>query len=133
MNGRTMDERVGDLEKLAQTLAPLPDQMTELGGRVAGVEARLGTVETRLGTVESQIVQLRADMGDEFSAIRGELKGGLQAVRTELREDIASLGRETAAGFLRAGVEMRALFEEHLGRRAVIAEGNPMPDVPPKQ
>ncbi len=50
--------------------------------------------------------------------------------KSELREDIAALGRETAAGFLRAGVEMRALFEEHLGRRAVIAEGNPTPDEP---
>ena len=126
MSGRTMDEGVSDLEKLAQTLAPLPGHLAELGDRVAGVE-------TRLGTVESQIVQLRTEMTDEFSAIRGELKGGLHAVRTELRQDIASLGRETAAGFLRAGVEMRALFEEHLGRRAVIAEGNPPPDLPPKQ
>lgn len=138
MTEKTMDERVGDLEKVAQTLRSLPGQVAQLDDRVADVEsrlgnvdARLGNVELRLGNVESQIVQLRTDMGDGFSAIRGELKDGLEGVKIELREDIASLGRETAAGFLRAGVEMRALFEEHLGRRAVIAEGNPTPDEPP--
>ena len=79
--------------------------MAQLGDRVAHVESRLGTVE-------SQIVQLRADMPDEFSALRGELKDGLQVVKTELREDIASLGRETAAGFLHFGTEMRGLHSK---------------------
>jgi chromosome segregation ATPase len=138
MSEKTMDERVGDLEKVAQTLAPLPGQMAQLSDRVAGVESRLGdvesrlgTVESRLGTVESQIVLLRSDMNDGFSAIRGELKDGLVGVRTELREAIAALGRDTAAHFVQAGIEMRTLFEAHLGRRNVIAEGNPTPDAPP--
>lgn len=120
MSEQTMDERVGNLEKLAQTLAPLPAQVAQLDHRVADVESRLGNVE-------SQIVQLRTEMGDEFSAVRKEMS----EMNLGLQEDIASLGRDTAAGFLRAGVEMRALFEEHLGRRAVIAEGNPTPDEPP--
>ena len=98
MSAKTMDERVGDLEKLAHTLAPLPGQMAQLGDRVADVESRLGTVESRLGTVESQIVQLRTEMADGFSA-----------TKEELREDIAALGRETAAGFLHFGTEMRGL------------------------
>lgn len=121
MNEKTIVERVETLENQMELLKELPAKVDQLGKEV-------GSLTLRVAGVESQIVQLRADMTDEFSAIRGELKGGLQAVRTELREDIASLGRETAAGFLRAGVEMRALFEEHLGRRAVIAEGNPTPD-----
>ncbi|MBK5298911.1 MAG: hypothetical protein JJE40_17290 [Vicinamibacteria bacterium] len=126
MNEKTIVERVKTLENEMELLKELPAKVDQLGKQV-------GSLTLRVAGVESQIVQLRADMTDEFSAIRGELKGGLQAVRTELREDIASLGRETAAGFLRAGVQMRALFEEHLGRRAVIAEGNPTPDAPPRQ
>jgi hypothetical protein len=72
-------------------------------------------------------VQLRTDMNDGFSAIRGEMAD----MKTELREDITSLGRETAAGFILVGEEMRVLFEERFGRLKVIAEGNPSPDAPP--
>ena len=101
MSARTMDERVSHLEKLAKSLAPLPGQMAELGDRVAGVE-------TRLGTVESQIVQLRTETVGGFFAIRSEMAD----MKAELRDDIASLGQETAAGFVRIGEEMRFLFEE---------------------
>jgi phosphoglycerate-specific signal transduction histidine kinase len=83
MNGKTLDERVTDLEKLAQTLAPLPEEVRGLKVRVAAVE--------------SQIVHLRTDMNVEFSAIRGEMA----AMKDELREDIVALGRETAAHVLR--------------------------------
>ena len=103
MSGKTMDERVGDLEKLAHTLAPLPGQMAQSRHtRVADVESRLGTVESRLGTVESQIVR--------NSAPRWPMD--LSAMKEELREDIAALGRETAAGFLHVGTEMRGLHSK---------------------
>ena len=108
MSGRTMEQRVGDLEKLAQTLAPMPGQMAQLGDRVADVESRLGSVESRLGLVQSQIVQLRTDMSDGFSA-----------TKEELREDVAALGREMAAQFVRAGNQTRMLHEdlvERIGR-----------------
>ena len=111
--GETLEKRVEELEKTVNSLQSLPAAVKDL--------------TLRTGRVELQIVQLRTDMNDGFSAIRGEMG----ETKSELREDIAALGRETAAGFLRAGVEMRALFEEHLGRRAVIAEGNPTPDEPP--
>ena len=197
MPEETMDERVTNLEKLAETLAPLPQEMKALTGRVVEVEGRLGTVE-------SQIVQLRTDTNDGFSAIRGEmsdmegrlrgdmstvktelrgdmgtmktqlrddmatmktelrgematmktelrgematmktelrgematmkseLRGDMTTMKTELREDIAELGRETADRFLRLGNDMRTLFEEHVGRRKVIAEGNPARDPTP--
>jgi hypothetical protein len=120
MSGRTMDQRVGDLEKLAHTLALLPREVAQLGNRVAGVESHLDSVE-------SQIVQLRTEMFGGFSAIRGQMAD----MKTELREDISSLGREAAAGFIRVGEEMRVLFEERFGRLEVIAEGNPSPDAPP--
>ncbi len=69
MSGKTMDERVTDLEKLAESLAPLPVRMEAVEGRLGDVDMRLGAVETRLGTVESQIVQLRTEMRVEFSAV----------------------------------------------------------------
>ena len=97
MNGKTMDERVTDLEKLAESLAPLPARMKAVEGRLddvdrrlGGVETRLGGVETRLKTVESQIVQLRT---------------------------------ETRVGFSTARREMRVLHEEVIRRIALIGEG----------
>jgi predicted nuclease with TOPRIM domain len=119
MTGKTMDERVEDLEKLAQTLAPLPAEVRQVSQRMASVESRLGGVEARVGTVVSQIVQLRTEVSDGFSAIR-----------SELQEDIAGLSRDTAQGLLRVEVKMRTLFEEYVGRRAVIAEGHPAVDEP---
>jgi phosphoglycerate-specific signal transduction histidine kinase len=120
-----MDERVENLEKLAQTLAPLPAEVRQLSQRMV-------SVESRLGGVESQIVQLRTDMTDGFSAIRREVKDGLEQVRTEFREDIAGLGRDMAQGFLRVEDKTRTLFEEYVGRRTVIAEGHPAVDEPPR-
>ena len=95
MSERVIKERMETLEKDVESLQSLPAEVKVLTLRVAGVE--------------SQIVQLRTEMADEFSAIRGQLKDGLEGVRTELREDIAALGRETAAGFLYWGGEMRSV------------------------
>jgi len=88
------------------------DQVAQLGERVAGVESRLGVVESRLGVVESQIVQLRTDLSDGFSA-----------TKEELREDIAAIGREMTAQFVRAGNETRVLHEDLVGRISRLSEG----------
>ena len=90
MNGKAMDERVTDLEKLAESLAPLPARMGAVEGRLGVVETRLGIVETRLGTVESQIVQLRTEMRVEFSAVRRD-GGRLSAVRTSCERTLPRL------------------------------------------
>ena len=37
MNGKTMDERVTDLEKLAESLAPLPARMEAVEGRLVAL------------------------------------------------------------------------------------------------
>ena len=94
----------------------------------------LEQLPARIDALELQIVQLRTEMRAEFSAVRGEMAdmgSGLRGEIAQVREDIAALGRETAARFLAFGDEMRMLFEESLGRRKVIAEGNPPPDAPP--
>jgi septation ring formation regulator EzrA len=129
-----MDDRVTNLEKIAETLAPIPGQLAALTARFGDVEGGLDSVAGRLTVVESQIVQLRTELRDEFSAVRGEMSEMGSSLRGEIaqvREDIATLGRETAERFLQFGSEMRTLFEESLGRRKVIAEGHPPPDAPP--
>ena len=137
MSGMTMEKRVADLEKLAESMAPLPSQVGKLTervsavegrlesvegrlgsveGRLGSVEGRLGSAEERLGSVESQIVHLRADMTAGFSAVRGEMA----ALKHELREDIAAQGRDTAAGFLQVGSELRGL---HLKLDRLLLKG----------
>ena len=112
MNGKTMDERVTNLEKLAESLAPLPMRME-------AVEGRLGVVETRLGTVESQIVQLRTEMRVEFSAVRREMTD----LGSELRGDIAAHVVDLTGHILETQREMRVLHEEVIRRIALIGEG----------
>jgi hypothetical protein len=115
-----MDERVPNLEKLAESLAPVPAEMGRLAERTTAGEGRLDSLE-------SQIVQLRADMKAEFSAVRGamtgmkgELRGEMAAMKTELREDIAAQGREMAAGFLKVDGELRGL---HLKLDRLLLKG----------
>jgi archaellum component FlaC len=151
---KTMDQRIGNLEAAVKPLTLLPKRVdrldTRLGAvegrlvavedRLTGVEGRLIGVEGRLTDVESQIVQLRTEMKDEFSAVRREM----HQQGDELREDIASQGRETAGQILRLechitdvneatrqemraldaarGREMRVLHEEIIDRLKRIGE-----------
>ena len=105
---RSLEQRVSALEKQMRDLQDLPERFKNLETRFDGVETRfvrvetrLGGVETRLGVVESQIVQLRTDIGDEFSAIRWEMK----------------------TGFAELGAQMRLLHEDALSRIARMTEG----------
>ena len=54
----------------------------------------------RMDRLESQIVQLRTEMRDEFSAVRQEIRDGDEETRRY----------------------MRVLFEEYVGRMKVIGE-----------
>lgn len=119
MGEKSIEERVETLEKDMDSLRALPAKVDHLGKEVENLALRVSGVE-------SQISQLRTDMTGEFSAIRGEMNG----MKDELREDIAALGRDTAAQILESRNHTKMLFQEHIGRRAVIGEGNPMPDLP---
>ena len=104
MSGKTMDERVTTLEKLADTLAPLP-------GEVAGLTVRMAAVE-------SQQLQLRAEMHAEFLAVRQEMA----SMEAELREDIAAQGREMAASVLDVRSELREVRSELREVRSELRE-----------
>lgn len=99
-----LEVRVRSLEETQRSLRELPGRMTGLEqrfaiveDRVEGVERRLEVVERRLDVVESQIVELRTEMRNEFSAIRDAL--------------------------VETNRHMRVLHEEVLARLAAITHG----------
>jgi methyl-accepting chemotaxis protein len=79
------------------------------------LEQRVTAIEqlpARMDRLESQIVQLRAEMRDEFSAIRRELTERIEDARAESRSLFEDARREN-----------RVLFEEALARITNIQEG----------
>ena len=130
MPDELLSDRVERLEKTVEGLHTLPAEVAALGERV--------------GAVEMQILQFRAEVHVEFSAVRSEM----QVIKTELRQEIAGLRGEMYEGFATARDDMlvglanvtrelgrqiqetaeegkrhsRMLFEEALGRIATLGE-----------
>jgi recombinational DNA repair ATPase RecF len=94
----------------------------------------LRDLPTRMAGVESQILQLRVETRDGFSAIRSELlaeiRAGFSAIRSELQAEIRagnSAIRSELLAEIRAGNEesrtfMRALYEDVIARIATMGE-----------
>jgi hypothetical protein len=83
--------------------------------RIEALELRVTSLDGkggRLDTLESQIVQLRTEMQDEFSAIRTEMRDGVAELRAEIRG-----GDEETRRF------MRVLHEDLVSRIATIQKG----------
>jgi hypothetical protein len=99
-----MMERVEELEKAVESLAELPQRMTTLDGR-------MGHLEGRVGSLELQIVQLRTEMKDGFSALRGEFL-----------EVFDAGSRATEMLFKETWALMRTLHEDVISRLARIGE-----------
>src|SRR6187402_2877193 len=92
---RSLEQRVTMLEEQMQEIRGLP-------ARVAGVEL--------------QIVQLREEMRESFSATRSELRGEMHGIRDELRAEMRGV-RDDLRVEIRAGDQetrdfMRMLYEE---------------------
>ena len=110
-----MIERVEKLEKALESLAEeLPQQMSVLTGRV-------GQLEYRVAHVELQIVQLREDLRDEFSAVRKEAA----ATRSDLLELFDAGSRATEALFKETWAQMRTLHEDVISRITRLGEAPP--------
>ena len=96
----------------------MPRQSVE--NRLERFEQRVTAIEelpARMDRLESQIVQLRAEMRDGFSAIRQEIQTGDEGVQRSLREEIRAGDEETRRVLreeIRAGDEetRRILREE---------------------
>jgi DNA anti-recombination protein RmuC len=105
--------------------------------RVDRLERRMTDLETlpdRVTAVESQIVQLRAEMRGEFSAVREEIGAGDEETRRVLGqriddttrvlgERIDETTRVLGERIDENGRHMRVLHEEVIGRLAIIQEG----------
>ena len=124
MPRETIENRVDELERRVRNMETLPDRMT---------------------AVESQIVQLRAEMRGEFSAVREEIRAGDEETRRALGERIDETTRvlseriEETTRVLGERIEettrvlgeridengrhMRVLHEDVIGRLAIIQEG----------
>ena len=95
-----------------QTLAA---RVESIEGRVTGLEK----LPARMDRLELQIVQLRREMHDEFSAIRSEMHDGDEQVVRTLREEIRT-GDEETRRVLRE--EMRAVADEIMGQARMLYE-----------
>ena len=118
MNAPSLEERMDNLERIVEPLRELPDRVTK---------------------VEAQIVQLRTEMRDEFSAIRRDMvtKEDLAkavaplATKDELAKAVAPLATKEelakAVAPLATKDEMRMLHEDLVERLKVIGEAQARP------
>jgi len=100
-------------------MAPQP-----LETRVQSLEQRVTRLEElpiRMDRLESQIVQLRTEMHDEFSAVRRDM--GELATRREMREEFAAIRHEIRTGDEETRHFMRMLFEDYIQRMKTPDEG----------
>jgi hypothetical protein len=95
MPEQTVIARVEKLEKKMELLEGLPDRVTAM---------------------ELQIVQLRGEVREQFSAVRQEFRDELRTVEHSLRAEIQAGDEETRR-------YMRVLHEEVLSRIATIHDG----------
>ena len=111
--------RVEMLEKTIELLQSLPEEVRELRGHVGGVE--------------SQILQLRTEMRDEFSATRREM-----ATKAELQDAVAGAVRELSAAIAETRADFakkfddadrhaKVLFENAIARLKTLREVDPSP------
>jgi uncharacterized coiled-coil DUF342 family protein len=107
---------------------PLETRVESLEQRVTRLDALPG----RMDRLESQIVQLRTEMHDEFSAVREEIRTGGEeihgamgelATRREMREEFAAVRQEIRTGDEETRHYMRMLFEDYIARMKTIDEG----------
>lgn len=96
-----------------------------LESRVETLERRVTMLEelpARIERVESQIVHLRSEMRDEFSAVRQEMRD----LGSSLRDEIRATNEQTVARLTEAidaaRREARILFEEVVSRIATLNE-----------
>ena len=93
MESKSLEERVAFLENEMQGLRGLPE---------------------RVKLLEENILQFRAEVRDEFSALRKEMRGEIQGMAQTLRAELRAGDAETRR-------YMRVLHEEVLSRIAAIS------------
>lgn len=104
-----------------RTLAAGTDQdLADLKPKVLAHERSMNALQETLSEIRVQMHGRFAEVGSEFSAVRGEMRGEFAAVRAEMRGDFADVRAEMRAGFAHTAAGFAALAER-LDR--VIGEG----------
>ena len=103
MPPETIENRVDHLERRVTALETLPDRMT---------------------AVESQIVQLRAEMRGEFSAVREEIRAGDEETRRVLGERIDETARCSASGSTRTAATCACCTRTSSGASRLFRKGS---------
>ena len=118
---------------------------TDLTGRIDTVERRMDSIEPRwdasFAELTAQILQsnretreailatLRGEVAGEISTMRGEMAGEFSTMRADVDEKFSAMRThfETALadGLGETRRYMKVLYEDILGRIALLAEGRP--------
>jgi len=118
---------------------------TDLVGRIDTVERRMDSIELRwdasFAELSAQILQsnretreavlatLRGEVAGEISTMRGEMAGEFSTMRADVDEKFSAMRThfETALadGLGETRRYMKVLYEDILGRIALLAEGRP--------
>ena len=101
----------------------MPD--ANLERRVAILEENMKQLEevpARVTALESQIVQLRTEMHNEFSAVRTEMRTGVFGSPSRNAFGIFGSSGEMRSEFSVVRAEMRVLHEEVIPRLALLQE-----------
>ena len=101
MPSQTLANRVAILEHKMQSLEGLPD---------------------RVASLELQIVQFRAEVRAEFSALRADMSGLGESLGGESKSLAETLRAEIRAGDEETRRQMRVLHEEVIARFALLDE-----------
>ena len=117
-----LEDRVKKLEKALESLADVPRQLTGLGDRVEGLA-------DRVTKVESQIVQLRTDTRDGFTAVLEVVDSSSKATqklyddgRDEMRKLFGDLKGELKEDIAQTRTDMRMLHEDLVERIKVLGK-----------
>jgi hypothetical protein len=122
MNVAALARRVEMLEETVESLKRVPDH--------------IGALEVRVGSLESQVLQLRTEMGDGFSAVRHEIaelptsqvlagfatRTEMHAMKAELQDDIYGVNRDLTGHIVETQRQMRVLYEDLVARITTIGE-----------
>jgi hypothetical protein len=117
----TCGPRAGNMRARGEWRWEMAPQSIET--RVEGLEQRVTRLEglpVRMDRLESQIVQLRTEMHDEFSAVRTEIR----SIDKDVRDGFSAVRVEIRAGDEETRHYMRMLFEDYIDRLKRLDEGN---------
>jgi hypothetical protein len=106
---------------MLESLADIPRRMTAIEGRVGGLEDRVGGLESRVGSLDGRVGSLEL----QIVQLRNEMKDGFSAVRSDFLEVFDAGSRATEALFKETWAQMRTLHGDVISRIARLGDARP--------